>query len=69
MYIAWHNAGLRIVDCSNPFSPKEVGYYIPPGNSHRTVPQSNDVVVDPSTGLIYLGDRWGLGIDILEFTG
>ena len=68
MYIAWHNAGLRIVDCSNPFSPKEVGYYIPPGNSHRTVPQSNDVVVDPSTGLIYLGDRWGLGIDILEFT-
>ncbi len=25
--------------------------------------------VDPATGLIYLGDRWGLGLDILEFTG
>jgi hypothetical protein len=69
LYISWFNAGLRIVDWSNPFEPKEVGHYIPAGNSQRFCPQSNEVFVDRSTGLIYLSDRWGLGLHILEFTG
>ncbi|MBT3353067.1 MAG: hypothetical protein HOC91_15505 [Nitrospinaceae bacterium] len=69
MYISWFNAGLRIVDWSNPFSPKEVGYYIPAGNKERFCPQSNDVQVDKETGLIYVADRWGLGLHILEYTG
>ena len=69
IYIAWFNAGLRIIDWSNPFSPKEVGYYIPPGNKERFCPQSNDVYVDRETGLIYMSDRWGLGLHILEYTG
>ena len=63
------NAGLRIIDWSNPFSPQEVGYYIPPGNKERSCPQSNDVYVDRETGLIYMSDRWGLGLHILEYTG
>lgn len=69
MYISWFNAGLRVVDWSNPFSPKEVGYYIPAGNKERFCPQSNDVQVDKETGLIYVADRWGLGLHILEYTG
>ncbi len=69
MYICWFNAGLRIVDWSNPFAPKEVGYYIPEGTKERCCPQSNDVQVDRDTGLIYMADRWGLGLHILEYTG
>jgi hypothetical protein len=69
IYIAWFNAGLRIIDWSNPFSPKEVGSYIPAGNKERCCPQSNDVYVDRETGLIYMSDRWGLGLHILEYTG
>jgi len=26
----WYGSGLRIVDISDPYSPKEVGYFIPP---------------------------------------
>lgn len=69
IYICWFNAGLRIIDWSNPFSPKEAGYYIPAGTKERCCPQSNDVQVDPDTGLIYMADRWGLGLHILEYTG
>ena len=39
IYIAWFNAGLRIIDWSNPFNPKEVGSYIPAGNKERCCPQ------------------------------
>lgn len=68
LFIVWFNAGLRVVDWSNPFEPKEVGYYIPAGNNERYCPQSNDVLFDRSTGLIYMSDRWGLGLHILEYT-
>jgi len=69
LYICWFNAGLRVVDWSNPFHPKEVGYYLPAGTKERPCPQSNDVFMDRETGLIYLSDRWGLGLHILEYTG
>lgn len=69
LYVCWFNAGLRVVDWSNPFNPKEVAYYMPAGNAQRGCPQSNDVFVDRDTGLIYLTDRWGLGMHILERTG
>jgi hypothetical protein len=69
LYLTWFNAGLRIVDWSNPFEPKELGYYIPAGNKQRFVPQTNEVFCDRDTGLIYISDRWGLGLHILEYTG
>ena len=69
LHLTWFNAGLRILDWSNPFEPKEVGYYIPAGNNERFCPQTNEVFVDRATGLIYISDRWGLGLHILEFTG
>ena len=75
LYVAYFNAGLRIVDISDPFKPREVGHYIPTprrkgreGRESKNVIQTNDVDLD-SRGLIYITDRAGAGLHILEFTG
>ncbi len=73
LYIAYFSAGLRIVDIADPFKPKEVGYYIPE-TTDKTKPrlkkviQTNDVDLD-YRGLIYITDRSGTGLHILEYTG
>lgn len=73
LYIAYFNAGLRIVDISDPFKPKEVGHYIPDATEKtkprpKRVIQTNDVDLD-FRGLIYITDRAGTGLHILEYTG
>jgi len=61
---AWFAQGLRLLDLSDPFAPKEVGSYLPdPPGGHKRA-SSNDVTLD-DRGLIYLADRQG-GVDILE---
>ena len=56
--------GLRIVDFTDPFAPKEVGFYErdPAPGADRA--SSNDVTID-SRGLLYVVDRVR-GIDIIE---
>ena len=64
LYVTWFGGGLRAVDFSNPYVPKEVGYYIPnPGKGHDVV-MSNDVFHDKD-GKLYLIDRYE-GLEILE---
>jgi hypothetical protein len=63
---AWFAQGLRLVDVSDPFRPKEVGHYLPdPPQGFERV-SSNDVTID-SRGLIYLVDRQR-GVHIVERT-
>ena len=75
-WIAYFNAGVRVLDLSDPYSLKELGYYIPKPNamSHPsgagqpTAIQINDVTID-HRGLAYATDRVGTGLFVLEYTG
>jgi hypothetical protein len=80
--LSYFNAGVRAVDIRDPFRPQEVGFYIPEptptstpscltvdGSEHcKTVIQTNNVNVD-DRGYIYVLDRAGAGLHILELTG
>jgi hypothetical protein len=70
-YQAWYDQGLRAVDISNPFKPKEVGYFISPDFS---IPQQvgrhiREAYVDPATNLIYVTDGNGGGVTVVRYTG
>jgi hypothetical protein len=81
-FVTWFNAGLRVLDIRNPYSPKEVAYFIPsitaatekrclkaegPPRCKVTI-QSNNAETD-ERGYIYLVDRANTGLHILELTG
>lgn len=68
IYLCYFNAGIRVVDISNPFQPTEAGFFIPPTPQGQPAIQINDVYVD-TDGLIYITDRVGGGLYILEYTG
>jgi hypothetical protein len=73
-WLAYFNAGVRVVDLSNPYALKELGHYIPKTNerSHPIVMgqpvviQMNDVDID-HRGLAYATDRIGTGLFLLEY--
>jgi hypothetical protein len=71
VYQAWYDQGLRAFDISNPFSPKEVGYFISPDFSVPSQPgrHTREAYVDPRTNLIYVTDGNGGGITVLRYTG
>ncbi len=68
MFLTYFNAGLRAVDVSDPFHPKEKGCYVPALEGDRPAVQSNDIGTDEH-GRLYLIDRAGAGMHILEYTG
>ena len=61
---AWFAQGLRLVDFADPFSPQEVGCFVPEAAPGADRPSSNDVTID-SRGLVYLVDRIS-GVDVIE---
>jgi hypothetical protein len=68
VFLTYFNAGLRAVDVSDPLQPKEVGCYVPETPKGQEAIQSNDIGSDEH-GRLYLIDRWGAGMHILEYTG
>ena len=83
IFIAYFNAGVRAVDVRDPFAPREAGFYIPAVTADtdkrcvktaggvercKTAIQTNNVEVD-DRGYIYIVDRAGTGMHILELFG
>lgn len=75
-WVAYFNAGIRVVDLTDPYSLREVGHYVPRANERThpmeegqpSVTQANDVDID-HRGLAYASDRAGTGLFILRYTG
>jgi hypothetical protein len=79
-FFTWYSSGLRIVDISDPYAPKEVGYFVP-GATTGTVFQDNvatrfgNNLVDYAysfvryhKGLIWFNSVYG-GFHVVRFTG
>jgi hypothetical protein len=69
--IALFTGGVRIWDIREPQAPVEVGFYVPEANANTRVPDgymTNNVEID-DRGFIYVVDRNGAGLDILQLTG
>lgn len=67
IFLTYFNAGLRVVDISDPARPYETAYFVPEAPPGRPAIQLNDVLVGPD-GLIYATDRFTGGLYILERT-
>jgi len=70
-YQAWYDQGLRAFDLSDPFKPKEVGYFISPDTSvpAQVGRHTRESFIDPATNLIYVTDGNGGGLTVLRYTG
>ncbi len=71
VYQAWYDQGVRVWDISNPFLPREVGYYLSPRyeGPGRVGRHTREVYQDPDTKLIYVTDGNGGGLTVLRWTG
>jgi hypothetical protein len=68
--LAYFNAGVRIFDIREPYNPAQVAFYVPEANAN-TNPNgymTNNVEID-NRGFIYIVDRNGAGMDILQLFG
>jgi hypothetical protein len=71
-YVTWYDQGLRVWNFSNPFVPKEVGYFLSPQYAVPGVPpdrHTREAYQDPESDLIYVTDGNGGGLTILRWTG
>jgi len=63
VFVSWFNAGVRVLDIRDPSRPVEVAHFIPASDA-----LTNNVEVD-ERGYIYIVDRAGLGLHVLELAG
>jgi len=63
VFVSWFNAGVRVLDIRDPSRPVEVAHFIPAGDA-----LTNNVEVD-ERGYVYIVDRAGLGLHVLELAG
>lgn len=78
VYISWYSDGIRVVDASNPRSPREVAFFVPPAAQNPVKPSQRGVLsntpqvwgvgYDHDTGLVYASDM-NSGLWILRRTG
>jgi hypothetical protein len=68
VFLTYFNAGLRAIDVSDPLRPKEIGHFVPETPEGQACIQSNDVGTDEN-GLLYIIDRGGAGMHIVEYLG
>jgi len=68
--LAYFNGGIRIWDIREPQAPREVAFYVPEANANTNPDgyMTNNVEID-NRGYVYVVDRNGAGLDILELTG
>jgi len=70
LYTAWIEQGVRVWDVTNPFVPREVGYYLSPRYPGRFPNrQVREVYQDRDTALLYMADANGAGITVLRWVG
>ena len=75
IFATWQSAGVRSFDISDPFQPKETGYFVPPQPTRWMEPMRGrakmrhtaDIFVD-ETGLMYVTD-YDAGLYILQWKG
>jgi|SaaInlV_100m_DNA_5_1039725.scaffolds.fasta_scaffold15929_1 hypothetical protein len=71
VWLSYFNAGIRILDISNPYQIEEVAHFVPHPNSNPDRPsaaiQMNDVDID-HRGLAYAVDREGAGMYVLKYS-
>jgi hypothetical protein len=75
VYIAWYSDGVRVVDASNPRSPREVAYFVPPAAQNPVKPSQRGVLsqmpqvwgVVVANGYVYASDM-NSGLWILKRT-
>jgi hypothetical protein len=65
VFVTYFNAGLRVYDLADPEQPVELAHYIPALPAGQRDIQTNDVFV-ADDGLVYITDRAGDGVHILE---
>jgi hypothetical protein len=68
--IAYFNGGVRLYDIREPQAPREVAFYVPEADALTDTDgyMTNNVEID-DRGYIYVVDRNGAGMDILQLTG
>jgi len=65
IYVTYFNAGVRVVDVSEPARPREIAHFVPEAPAGRTSVQMNDITV-AADGLIYATDRYAGGLYVFE---